>query len=521
MAATHQAVVRGAVSNRQVEPVVLQDDGTPTGWAVFGCGGFAGAVRYSRSLPAIGRSMLLSSLTFAKPASQHFQHPSAQQRRLEQAAVEQHDVGPRRIMGTVPIFARAKTGLSPLHRALLHLVLRYVPVGRQEGGEIPGNRRVRRKGQAELLKARLPARRLFVQPHAGKEPLDQQVGDLLASHLRLEPPADQPGARAGQTDREPLGGVFSQQRFLDRAAGPHQNGPLPGLQFHVFFELPFDEMRQGHVQVVAAQQQVVADGHAVELDFSPLPATDANQREVRRSAADVAHQYLLARRNPLLPVVGVGVEPGVKGGLRLLDQQHPPQPGQRRRLDRELAGHLVERGRQGEHEVLFLQRIARMAGIPGVSGVSQIAGTDLDGRKPRHVLRRVPRQQRRRPVHARVTQPRLRRADQPARRQHALVAGKQADCTVGLGPLPGTSERPGAQLAGRGLVMEGRQRFAGFHLAGGHDLWDRKRLDPPGPLGRIDVGRRRVRRAQIEAHHVACRLGRCVGHGGRGLGIRD
>ena len=104
---------------------------------------------------------------------------------------------------------------------------------------------------------------------------------------------------------------------------------------------------QRQIEIVAAEDQVVADGHAVELHLAAFAAADANQREIGRAAADVADQDFLAGRDLPLPVVGVGIDPGVESGLRLLDQHHPRQSGQGGRLDGQLAGHLVERGREG------------------------------------------------------------------------------------------------------------------------------------------------------------------------------
>ena len=60
-------------------------------------------------------------------------------------------------------------------------------------------------------------------------------------------------------------------------------------------------MGQGQIEVVAAEDQVLADGHAVELHLAALAAADADQREVGRAAADVADQDLLARLRPAGP----------------------------------------------------------------------------------------------------------------------------------------------------------------------------------------------------------------------------
>ena len=71
--------------------------------------------------------------------------------------------------------------------------------------------------------------------------------------------------------------------------------------------------------------------------------------------------------------VAVAVDPGVEGGLRLLDQHHAGQPGPGGRLDGQLAGHLVERGRQREHEVLLGERAPGKVGVPGGADVGQVA----------------------------------------------------------------------------------------------------------------------------------------------------
>ena len=67
----------------------------------------------------------------------------------------------------------------------------------------------------------------------------------------------------------------------------------------------------------------------------------------------------------------------------------------------------------------------------------------------------------------------------------------------------GQRSRPGGQLGRRRLVVERRQRFAGLDLAGGDQLRDGKRPDPPRFFRRINVGDRRVGRAQVESDDVA------------------
>jgi len=56
-------------------------------------------------------------------------------------------------------------------------------VGREEGGQIARHRRVGRVGEAELLEARAAARRLLIEPDAGKEPVQEEGADLVAGQF--------------------------------------------------------------------------------------------------------------------------------------------------------------------------------------------------------------------------------------------------------------------------------------------------------------------------------------------------
>ena len=67
--------------------------------------------------------------------------------------------------------------------------------------------------------------------------------------------------------------------------------PLPAPAGKPLFQI----VRQGKIEIIAAEDQVIADGHAVELHLAAFAATDADQREVGRAAADVADEDLLTR----------------------------------------------------------------------------------------------------------------------------------------------------------------------------------------------------------------------------------
>ena len=66
-----------------------------------------------------------------------------------------------------------------------------------------------------------------------------------------------------------------------------------------------------------------------------------------------------------------GVDPGIEGGLRLLEQREVFQPGGPGRLDGQFAGHGIERGRHRQDDVLLFQAVVR-----------HVLG-DLDSSRPR------------------------------------------------------------------------------------------------------------------------------------------
>ena len=341
--------------------------------------------------------------------------------------------------------------------------------------------------------------------------------DFAPLDLDLPRPADQPRTRPRQAERQPLGRRRAQQRFLELPAALHEHGPLPGLQSSCRLAIRgrfrpvaageplFQVVRQGQIEIIAAEDQVIADGHAVELHLAAFAAADADQREVGRAAADVADENLLTRFDKLVPSVSMGIDPGIERGLRFFDQHDSRQAGQGGRLDRQLPCHFIERGRQREHEILLGQRMLREAGVPSGADVGQVARADLDRRQPLDVGRSVPREKRGRAVDARVTEPRLGRADQPPRHHGPMIAGEKADDMrrfVALGRCPGQTQRGRRQFARAGLVMEGGKRLAGFHLAGGHQLRHGKNADLPRFFARVDVGDGRVRRPQVKPDDI-------------------
>ena len=148
-------------------------------------------------------------------------------------------------------------------------------------------------------------------------------------------------------------------------------------------------------------------------------------------------------------------EPGVEGGLRLLEERDLLRaPPCARGLDGQLAGHGVERGGDGQEDVLVLEPVG-----------GGLAGDPRGSRRRAGARDRPPRPRPARPcatssaavqgrIGARrstpgVREPALGRADQPARdlgpvlaREDAHARDPAATSRAGRAPRPGTPWRP-------------------------------------------------------------------------------
>lgn len=195
------------------------------------------------------------------------------------------------------------------------------------------------------------------------------------------------------------GGVApSSSSFTRRLA--QQRVPLPGVDGAT--EPRFQEAGQREIEIVAAQNQMVAYRHAVKLHAIVVALPNANQRKVGRPAANITDQDLLTQVNPFLPVTSVFVNPGVERRLRLFDQCNPRKAGFVRGFDGQFSRHFIERCRKGEHDVLVLQRLPGVRGVPGFAQVTQESGADFHRTKSFHIFRRVPGENLPAPVDTRV-----------------------------------------------------------------------------------------------------------------------
>jgi hypothetical protein len=408
------------------------------------------------------------------PGRELIEHAIAQGRRRHRAAVEQHGVDAR------------------------------AAVARQERRQVPGDRRVAGVGQPELLQAAAAALRRRAGRHLREEAVDQHRAQLGRGDAIAQRAGDQPRAAGRDGDRHLVRRRVAEQRLLGQATGVDQPVPLQRVEplAAAGGEPLFDQLGQRQIDVVAAEQQVIADRDARE----PAVGVDADQREVGGAAADVEHQHAIAGRQRPRDAA-VGVDPRVERRLRLLEQHHRGQAGLLRGQRRQLAGRLVERRRAGDDDVLLDEARARPERVvPGVADMAEDRRLGRDRRQPRPVLA-APRQDRGLAVDAGVAQPRLGRGDHPLRVARPLGARQLADD----GPVGGGRRPPrqrhlaGAEVVLAGQVDERRQLPPRAALARGDELRDLEHAHAGIGRGRVDVGHRGVGRPEIDADQVTGR----------------
>src|SRR5439155_13238748 len=109
--------------------------------------------------------------------------------------------------------------------------------------------------------------------------------------------------------------------------------------------------RKRDVHVVAAEEQMIADGDALERERRAVELR-LDEREVGRTAADVDDEDPRGAAERVLPLALVGREPGVERGLRLFQERQRRELRLGRGGDGQLARDLVERRRHGEDDLL-------------------------------------------------------------------------------------------------------------------------------------------------------------------------
>ncbi len=270
-------------------------------------------------------------------------------------------------------------------------------------------------------------------------------------------------------------------------------------------QLRFDGAGQREVHVVAAQQDVLADGNAVERQLA-FALGDGDEREVRGAAADIDHQDQVARVDALAPV-GMALDPGIERRLRLFEQDHVAVACLLGGRQGELARHGVEGGGHRHQHLLIGEGRVGHFEIPGVAKVLQIAARGFYGRELLHALGGAPGENRAGAIDAGLREPTLRRRDEAARVFDAAFLRQAADQVARL-RVPGKRQRAFGEIQRAGQVeRRGQQRFLA-QLAGVYQLRDRRqrhgrqRKSVSRRAG-IRVGERAVGGAQVDADYVA------------------
>ena len=227
-------------------------------------------------------------------------------------------------------------------------------------------RRLGRIVQSILLQAdRLARGRQIVDAGQREITLQQDGRHFFARQRGGEGLGEQVGAARGHGNRRFRQRLVGEELFLGDARAMHQRQELPRVDFvSVRLDLALQGVGEGEVHVVPAQQDMFAHRDAVQFQALGQPVRvfrHGDETEVGGAAADVHHQdqvacgHLFGPGGNAVLVLRMG-DPGVEGGLRLLQQRDVAESCIDRRLVGQGARHLVERGGDGQHDLAVGQR---------------------------------------------------------------------------------------------------------------------------------------------------------------------
>ena len=365
---------------------------------------------------------------------------------------------------------------------------------------MPRDGRIRRIGQPQLGeagRARGAGRRVGGR-NLGEEAVEQEGPHFIPHQLDRERSADQTRAAARDRHRGALGRVGREQQLLGRAAGLHQRAELRRIQLADWsasacspatsLQLLLQRPREQEVHVVAAQQQVIADGDALEHRRLVVGHLRADQRQVGGAAADVDDQHQRNAGELAGDALPMDARPVVEGGLRLFEEQEAGQPCFLRCPQGQRAGGFIKRRRHGDDQVLLRELCLGMGRVPGSAQVREDARARRHRREPRHFRRRAPGQDGRGAIDRRMAEPALRRGDMPTGNLRAAVAGIDAD-----------EDLSRMRFMLRGQIEVRRQERARLRRLRRHQLRHLEDADLRVLLREVGVRQRRVRGAEVDA----------------------
>ena len=242
----------------------------------------------------------------------------------------------------------------------------------------------------------------------GQELVDDPL-HVVSAEIDRNCLADHGTAGAEQPDRRAFGWRLAEHSFLGGGARSAERRALGNREPHPRSRVGDPALNQRgecEIDVVAAEQQVISDRDTFErrhAGFDP----DANQTEVCRAAADVAHerQSIVFSGRRFRSMFG---HPCVERGDRLLQERQICELGRPRCFDRQLARLLVERRGHRQHNALALQPqplvAARNRGVPCIADVHQVPRGRVDRRDAR-TWRCTPREDRSSPIDTGMRQP--------------------------------------------------------------------------------------------------------------------
>src|SRR5205807_6801061 len=144
-----------------------------------------------------------------------------------------------------------------------------------------------------------------------KEAFLQDLSDIGARQLALDRTTDYLAAAAEDRYRSSRQLRVAEQRFLRHPATVPEHLHLAGIKLRSFLrERLCGGMSEGQVHVVAAEQDMIADGHTCERQLAVF-FTDGDQRKVRGAAANIANQDDVADLDLLAPAIPAGMDPCV------------------------------------------------------------------------------------------------------------------------------------------------------------------------------------------------------------------
>jgi hypothetical protein len=133
----------------------------------------------------------------------------------------------------------------------------------------------------------------------------------------------------------------------------------------------FDGTGEREIDIVAAQEDVFADGDAFEGEFA-IGFADGDEREIGGAAADVDDEDEGAGVDAFAPV-GMAFEPGVESGLGFFEENEIGKAGAAGGVFGEGAGGGVEGGGDGDED-LGVFDVAE-----GLAEVGEVGGGGFEG----------------------------------------------------------------------------------------------------------------------------------------------